>query len=36
VVQAIRGWSKAGFVEVSRHPPDDDHSSDWILMRFAA
>ncbi len=31
---AVRAWSRAGFVEVSRHPPDDDHASDWILMRF--
>jgi aminoglycoside 6'-N-acetyltransferase len=34
--RAIRAWEKAGFVEVSRHPPDDEHSADWILMRFAA
>ncbi|MGN6799621.1 MAG: GNAT family N-acetyltransferase [Gaiellaceae bacterium] len=34
--RAIRGWEKAGFVEVSRgHPPDDDHSSEWVLMRFS-
>lgn len=33
--RAIRGWRKAGFVEVSRgHPPDDDHSAEWVLMRF--
>jgi RimJ/RimL family protein N-acetyltransferase len=33
--RAIRGWEKAGFVEVSRgHPPDDDHSAPWVLMRF--
>ena len=33
--RAIRGWQKAGFVEVSRgHPPDDDHSAEWVLMRF--
>jgi aminoglycoside 6'-N-acetyltransferase len=33
--RAIRGWQKAGFVEVSRgHPPDEDHSSEWVLMRF--
>jgi aminoglycoside 6'-N-acetyltransferase len=34
--RAIRAWEKAGFVEVSRHPPDEEHSADWILMRFAA
>jgi RimJ/RimL family protein N-acetyltransferase len=34
--RAIRGWEKAGFVEVSRgHAPDEDHSSEWVLMRFA-
>jgi aminoglycoside 6'-N-acetyltransferase len=33
--RAIRGWLKAGFVEVSRgHPPDDDHTAEWVLMRF--
>jgi len=33
--RAIRGWEKAGFVEVSRgHPPDDDHNAPWVLMRF--
>jgi aminoglycoside 6'-N-acetyltransferase len=33
--RAIRGWAKAGFVEVSRgHPPDEDHSAAWVLMRF--
>jgi RimJ/RimL family protein N-acetyltransferase len=32
--QAIRGWSNAGFVEISRHPPDDDHTAEWVLMRF--
>ena len=34
--RAIRAWEKAGFVEVSRHPPDHEHTADWILMRFAA
>jgi RimJ/RimL family protein N-acetyltransferase len=33
--RAVRGWAKAGFVEVSRHSPDDEHTADWILMRFA-
>jgi aminoglycoside 6'-N-acetyltransferase len=34
--RAIRGWEKAGFVEVSRgHAPDEDHSAEWVLMRFS-
>ena len=34
--RAIRGWEKAGFVEVSRgHAPDQDHSAKWVLMRFS-
>lgn len=34
--RAIRAWERAGFVEVSRgHPPDEDHSADWVLMRFS-
>ncbi len=33
--RAVRGWGKAGFVEVSRHGPDHEHTADWILMRFA-
>jgi len=32
--RAIRGWEKAGFVEVSRHPADEEHVSDWVLLRF--
>jgi aminoglycoside 6'-N-acetyltransferase len=31
---AIRGWQKAGFVEVSRHPAGDNHTAEWVLMRF--
>jgi aminoglycoside 6'-N-acetyltransferase len=32
---AIRAWTKAGFVEISRgHPPDEDHTAPWVLMRF--
>ena len=31
---AIRGWQKAGFVEVSRHDPDEEHIAEWVLMRF--
>jgi RimJ/RimL family protein N-acetyltransferase len=33
--RAVRAWRKAGFVEVSRHGPDDEHTADWVLMRFA-
>ena len=34
--RAIRGWQKAGFVQISRgHPPDDDHRAPWVLMRFS-
>ena len=32
--RAVRAWAKAGFVEVSRHDPDQEHSADWVLMRF--
>jgi aminoglycoside 6'-N-acetyltransferase len=32
--RAVRGWANAGFVEVSRRPPDDDHAAEWLLMRF--
>ena len=33
--RAIRGWQKAGFVEVSRgHAPDEDHTAEWVMMRF--
>ena len=33
--RAVRALEKAGFVEVSRgHPPDEDHTATWILMRF--
>ena len=32
---AIRAWQRAGFVEVSRgHPPDDDHTAEWVLMEY--
>jgi aminoglycoside 6'-N-acetyltransferase len=33
--RALRGWAKAGFVEVSRHEADSEHVSAWVLMRFA-
>jgi aminoglycoside 6'-N-acetyltransferase len=33
--RAIRGWANAGFVELSRgHPPDEHHTGEWVLMRF--
>lgn len=32
--RAVRGWQKAGFVEVSRHGADDEHRAEWVLMRF--
>lgn len=34
--RAVRGWEKAGFVEVSRHGADDEHRAEWVLMRFDA
>jgi aminoglycoside 6'-N-acetyltransferase len=32
--RALKGWRNAGFVPVSRHPPDEDHLAEWVLMRF--
>jgi aminoglycoside 6'-N-acetyltransferase len=32
--RALKGWRNAGFVPVSRHPPDEDHRAEWVLMRF--
>lgn len=32
--RAVRAWGKAGFVEVSRHAPDAEHTAAWILMRY--
>jgi aminoglycoside 6'-N-acetyltransferase len=32
--RALRAWAKAGFVEVSRHDADEEHTSAWVLMRF--
>lgn len=32
--RAIRGWTHAGFTEVSRHAPDEEHEYSWVLMRF--
>lgn len=31
---AVRAWGRAGFVEVSRHPADEEHTAEWVLMRF--
>jgi aminoglycoside 6'-N-acetyltransferase len=31
---AVRAWERAGFVEVSRHAADDEHTAAWILMEF--
>jgi aminoglycoside 6'-N-acetyltransferase len=33
--QALRGWRNAGFVEVSRHEPDDEHTAAWVLLEFS-
>jgi aminoglycoside 6'-N-acetyltransferase len=32
--QALRAWRKAGFVEISRHPADEEHTAAWMLMDF--
>ena len=32
--QAIRGWENAGFVAVSEHDADDEHTAPWLLMEF--
>ena len=34
--QALRGWANAGFVEVSRHEPDDEHAHAWVLDALRA
>ncbi len=31
---AVRAWERAGFVEVSRHESDDEHTAPWILLEF--
>jgi aminoglycoside 6'-N-acetyltransferase len=31
---AIRAWRKAGFTEVERRPPDDEHREPWVLMEW--
>jgi aminoglycoside 6'-N-acetyltransferase len=32
--RAVRGWRNAGFVEVSRHPPEGEHTAEWLLMEY--
>jgi aminoglycoside 6'-N-acetyltransferase len=34
--QALRAWRNAGFVPVSHHPPDDEHTAAWVLMEVRA
>ena len=31
---AVRAWKRAGFVEVSHHESDGEHTAPWILMEF--
>ena len=31
---AVRAWQRAGFVELSRHDADEEHTAPWILMEF--
>jgi len=31
---AVRAWQRAGFVKVSRHEADGEHSAPWILMEL--
>jgi aminoglycoside 6'-N-acetyltransferase len=33
---AIRAWERAGFVAVEERPPDEEHTSSWLLMIFEA
>ena len=30
--QALRAWRRAGFVAVSHHDADDEHTAPWVLM----
>ena len=32
--QAVRAWTRAGFVAVGEGEPDDEHSAAWLLMEF--
>ena len=34
-VHAVRAWRKAGFIEVSQHGPDDEHTAEWMLLEFS-
>lgn len=31
---AVRAWERAGFVSVSEHDADDEHTAPWVLMEF--
>lgn len=31
---AVRAWRNAGFVDVSEHDADDEHTAPWLLMEF--
>jgi aminoglycoside 6'-N-acetyltransferase len=31
---AVRAWERAGFVEVSRHEADEEHTAPWILLEL--
>jgi aminoglycoside 6'-N-acetyltransferase len=31
---AVRAWERAGFVEVSRHEADEEHTAPWVLLEF--
>jgi aminoglycoside 6'-N-acetyltransferase len=32
--RAVSAWERAGFVEVSRHDADVEHTAPWILLEF--
>ncbi len=32
--RAIRAWKRAGFIPVGKRPPDEEHTSEWLLMLF--
>ena len=31
---AVHAWERAGFVRLSKHEPDDEHTARWTLMEF--
>ena len=33
---AVRAWARAGFVPVSEHEPDEEHTAPWLLMELRA